>query len=149
MFRLVFIQDLFSRKLNGKMSGRFIIVMNLKNPNRWFLLLSSLIMISVAGIGYLLPGKSLFASEGMTVLLYRLNYAILTWIVLATGNDYFLRVYAILTGWVMIYFVLATWMSLPPDAVFHFTVGDNLLHTNLGLIAIFIAVMYGDTSDSE
>ena len=119
-------------------------LMNLKNPNRWFLLLSSFIMISIAAVAYILPGRIPFAGEGMPVLLYRVNYAVLTWIVLIAGNMFLLRTYAVLSGWIMIFFVLCNWMHFFPDTLFHFTVGDNLLHTNIGLISIFIAVMYGN-----
>lgn len=116
-----------------------------KNPNYWFLLLSALLMSSIAIASYFMPNKIPFASEGLEIKLYRVNYSILAFMALLSNNLLVIRGYLILTGWVMIFFVVSTWLNLPPESVLHFTKQDNILHSNVGVISIFIGVIYGQS----
>ena len=92
-----------------------------KNPNYWFLLLSALLMASIAVASYFMPNKIPFASEGMGIKLYRVNYSIIALMALLSNNLFIIRGYLILTGWVMIFFVVSTWLNLPPETILHFT----------------------------
>ena len=124
--------------------------MSLKNPNRWFLLLSSLIMIAIALVGYFMPSIHIpFATEGAAVKLYRFNYGVIAWMILLSNNLFAMRTYLIITGWIMIYMVVSNWTYLPPSQAFHFTFEDNILHSNVGLISIFIGVIYGEKQGSK
>lgn len=113
-----------------------------KNPNYWFLLLSALIMTTIAVVSYFYPSKIPFATEGVPIKLYRLNYGIIAGMVLLTNNLTAIRAYLIITGWIMIFFVVSTWMDLPIGNILHFTKQDNILHSNIGVISIFIGVIY-------
>lgn len=119
-----------------------------KNPNYWFLFLSALVMIAIATASYFVPGKVPFATDGLLIKLYRINYAVLAMMVLLSNNMQVVRTYLIITGWLMIFFVVSSWLDLAPEGMFLFTKSDNILHSNIGVISIFIAVIYGDT-DSE
>lgn len=116
-----------------------------KNPNYWFLLVSALLMASIAMASYFMPNKIPFASEGVAIKLYRVNYAIIAGMVLLGNNLLMVRVYLILSGWLMIFFVVSTWLNLPLENILHFTKQDNILHSNLGVISIFIGVIYGQS----
>ena len=120
-----------------------------KNPNYWFLLLSALVMIAIATASYFVPGKIPFASEGLLIKLYRLNYGILAIMALLANNLMIVRTYLILTGWLMIFFVVSTWINFPPEGFFQFTKPDNILHSNIGVISIFIGVIYGESDPEE
>ncbi|MFN8416694.1 MAG: hypothetical protein U0U66_10215 [Cytophagaceae bacterium] len=116
------------------------------NANRWFLLGASLIMLGVGivGILYYKDIEFPFASGNRYVWLYRINYVILTWIILTSSNEKWVRMYGILSGWFMIYLVVGTWFQLPPATMFKLTAADNLLHTNLGLSSIFFALFFSE-----
>jgi hypothetical protein len=116
-----------------------------KNPNYWFLFLSALLMSSIAVVSYFMPNKIPFASEGIGVKLYRINYSIIALMVLLSNNISIIRCYLILTGWVMIIFVVSTWLNFPSESILHFTKQDNILHSNVGVISIFIGVIYGQS----
>jgi hypothetical protein len=116
-----------------------------KNPNYWFLLLSAVLMTAIAVISYFCPSKLPFATEGVPIKLYRLNYGIIALMVLLTNNLTAIRAYLIITGWIMIFFVVSTWINLPIEDVLHFTKQDNILHSNVGVISIFIGVIYSQT----
>jgi len=116
-----------------------------KNPNYWFLLLSALLMSSIAITSYFMPNKIPFASEGMEIKLYRVNYSIIAVMALLSNSLFIIRGYLILTGWLMIFFVVSTWLNLPPESILHFTKQDNILHSNVGVISIFIGVIYGQS----
>jgi hypothetical protein len=120
-----------------------------KNPNYWFLIVSALIMMCIAVTSYYFPDHVPFATEGAGVKLYRFNYALVAAMVLLTNNLSIIRGFLILSGWLMIYFVVATWLHFPPDALVHFTKKDNILHTNLGIISIFVGVIYGAAPQKE
>jgi len=120
-----------------------------KNPNYWFLLLSALLMFAIALASYLMPNKVPFATEGVPIKLYRLNYGIIAVMVLLTNNLLAIRTYLIVTGWLMIFFVVSTWLNLPPEDIMQFTKQDNILHSNVGVISIFIGVIYGESSHKE
>jgi len=116
-----------------------------KNPNYWFLLLSALVMIAIATASYFVPDKVPFATDGLLVKLYRLNYGILGIMAIISYNLKIVRTYLIVTGWLMIFFVISSWLDLTPEGMFLFTKPDNILHSNIGVISIFIAVIYGDS----
>jgi hypothetical protein len=120
-----------------------------KNPNYWFLLVSALIMMGIAAASYYFPDYISFATEGVGVKLYRFNYALVAAMALLTNSLFVIRGFLILSGWLMIYFVVATWLHLPPDSLVHFTKQDNILHTNLGIISIFVGVIYGAAPQKE
>jgi hypothetical protein len=114
-----------------------------KNPNYWFLLLSALLMSSIAIASYFMPEKIPFASEGMGIKLYRVNYSIIAIMALLSNNLFVIRCYLILTGWIMIFFVVSTWLKFPAESILQFSKHDNILHSNVGIISIFIGVIYG------
>lgn len=120
-----------------------------KNPNCWFLLLSALLMSSIAIASYFMPNKIPFASDGIGIKLYRVNYSILAAMALLSNNIKIMRGYLILSGWVMIYFVVSTWLNLPPESILHFTKQDNILHSNVGIISIFVGVIYGQSHQQK
>ncbi len=120
-----------------------------KNPNYWFLLLSALLMTAIAVISYFFPSKIPFATEGVPIKLYRLNYGIIAAMILLTNNLTAIRAYLIITGWIMIFFVVSTWINLPIENILHFTKQDNILHSNIGVISIFIGVIYSQTPPEE
>lgn len=120
-----------------------------KNPNYWFLLLSALVMIAIATASYFIPSKIPFATDGLFMKLYRLNYGILAIMALLSNNLMIIRTYLILTGWLMIFFVVSTWIDFPPEGFFQFTKADNILHSNIGVISIFVAVIYGDSNSAN
>ncbi len=117
-----------------------------KNPNYWFLLLSAVLMSAIAVASYFMPNKIPFATEGVAIKLYRVNYGILAAIMLLTNNLLAIRTYLILTGWLMIFFVVSTWLNLPLENTLQFTKQDNILHSNIGVISIFVGVIYGDVT---
>lgn len=116
-----------------------------KNPNYWFLLVSALLMSSIAIASYFMPNKIPFATEGVAIKLYRVNYSIIAAMVLLSNNLWVIRGYLILSGWIMIFFVVSTWLNLPLENILHFTKQDNILHSNVGVISIFIGVIYGQS----
>ncbi|MBC7452056.1 MAG: hypothetical protein H7259_11270 [Cytophagales bacterium] len=124
--------------------------MNLNNPNRWFLLISSLIMILIATASYVIPSSDIpFATEGIFVHLFRINYGIIAWMFLLGNSLMAVRAYLIITGWVLIYLVIANWLDLPPENLMHLTSADNVLNVNLGIISIFVGIMFGDKTNSD
>jgi|GEM_PF-1972278 hypothetical protein len=125
-------------------------LMSLKNPNRWFLFLSSFIMISIVAMSYFVASTDIpFATEGVFVKLYRINYAVIAWMTLLSNNLSTIRTYLVITGWIMIYMVVSTWAYLPPSNAASFTFYDNILHSNIGLISIFIGVIYSSDDEIE
>lgn len=120
-----------------------------KNPNYWFLLVSAVLMIAIAVGSYFMPNKIPFATEGVSIKLYRLNYGIIAVMVLLTNNLLAVRTYLIITGWLMIFFVVSTWLSLPFGSNFQFTKADNILHSNIGVISIFIGIIYTDPTKEK
>lgn len=114
-----------------------------KNPNYWFLLACATLMVAIAVASYFIPNKMPFAVEGIEIKLYRINYAIVAIMALLSNNLTIIRSYLIISGWIMIFFVVSTWLHLSVENVFHFTKQDNFLHSNIGVISIFIGVVYG------
>ena len=120
-----------------------------KNPNYWFLFVSTLLMSSIAIASYFIPNKIPFATEGIEIKLYRVNYALVAVMALLSNNLLIIRIYLIFSGWMMIFFVVSTWLSLPLESVLPFTKQDNILHSNVGIISIFIGVIYGQSSQHK
>ncbi len=120
-----------------------------KNPNYWFLLLSALVMIAIGVASYFIPEKIPLSANNLPVKLYRLNYGVLALMALLSNNLVIVRSYLIITGWIMIFFVVSTWVHFPIAGMFEFTKQDNILHSNIGVISIFIGVIYGESSDPE
>lgn len=120
-----------------------------KNPNYWFLLVSALLMSSIAIASYFIPNKIPFATEGIEIKLYRINYALVAAMALLSNNLLVIRVYLVLSGWLMIFFVVSTWLNLPLENILHFTKQDNILHSNVGIISIFIGVIYGQSQQHK
>ncbi|MCU0417746.1 MAG: hypothetical protein MUE33_11240 [Cytophagaceae bacterium] len=118
----------------------------LHNAHRWFLLGASLLMLGIAVIGILLAEDLHFpfAHGNRYIWLYRINYVILTWIILTFTNEKWVRVYGLLSGWAMIYLVLSNWFHLPPGELLGLTGPDNILHINLGLSSIFFALFFSE-----
>lgn len=117
--------------------------MKLTNPNHWVLLVASIVMMLIAGISYTTPSYNIpFATEGISILLFRINYGIIGWMFLLGGNLLAIRSYLIITGWMFVYLVVANWLELPPENLMHLTSADNVLNTNLGIISIFVGIIY-------
>lgn len=117
--------------------------MNFKTPNRWFLLISSLIMVLIATASYIIPSTYIpFATEGIFVHLFRINYGLIAWMFLLSNNTMAIRSYLVVTGWVLVYLVIANWLDLPPEHLMNLSPADNILNTNLGVISIFIGIIY-------
>jgi len=120
-----------------------------KNPNYWFLLICVIIMTAIAIASYFIPNKIPFATEGIGIKLYRINYAVLAIMALLSNSLNVVRGYLIVTGWVMVFLVVSNWLHLTPETIFQFTKQDNFLHSNLGVISIFIGVIYGKSTASK
>jgi hypothetical protein len=117
-----------------------------KNPNYWFLLVCAIIMSAITIATYFMPNKIPFATEGLGIKLYRINYAVLAIMALLSNSLPVIRGYLIVTGWAMVFFVVSNWLHLTPETIFQFTKQDNFLHSNVGVISIFIGVVYGKSS---
>ncbi len=103
-------------------------------------------MSAIVVATYFIPNKIPFATEGVGIKLYRINYAALAIMTLLSNNITIMRGYLIATGWMMVFFVVSTWLQLPLQDIFQFTKHDNFLHSNIGVISIFIGVVYGKST---
>ncbi|HEY8402935.1 MAG TPA: hypothetical protein VIK89_16835 [Cytophagaceae bacterium] len=112
-----------------------------KNLNVLALKILSPILILTGGLGYLIPQELFLKSTTSYYNLFYIDAGLLGMIVLFTMNAKIARFYNIFLGLIFVYQALASHFNLFPETYFQWTLTDDIVNMDIGLILLFIGIM--------
>lgn len=114
-----------------------------KNVNVLILKIISPILILTGTLGYLIPQELLLKSTTNYYNLFYIDAGLIGMIIVFSVNSTIARIYNILLGLVFIYQAIASYLNIFPESYFQWTITDDIINMDLGLVLLFIGTFFG------
>lgn len=108
-----------------------------------FLILATLspLLLMLGFLPDLLPQKYCFLCTNPYYSLFQINLGMIGCIMLFTNSLPLIRAYNIFLGLIFVYQAVASSLKFFPAGLLHYTLTDDIIHTDAGLILLFVGIL--------